>query len=372
MADRNDWPYGRTLKVHRCMESKSKAANLNYALKLVSDEFLIIYDADHHPDRQSLMLLWEKMVRLDQDCVQGSYYMRNLRQNQFGCSPCCAFPCLSRIIDAEFFVDWFFSKLITRTFFMGKGYFSGSNALWRTPVLGGKSFSETAQTEDVDMAIQQLLDGRNIEFCAESRSGELAPMGCGACWKQRLRWTMGWDETSLKHSKAMAGGQVNCRARCGLLWTFVVRWFLQMLTVGTFWIGFPLTLIWPLKAEIWGQLITRLAQFCFIAGMGPWLFATLEAVFQIPHRGKQSCIQVLFVFIVASPFGFAGFSAFNVAQQTVSFYRIFTGTVSGWEVTARGPAAALGFPIQPEDSRNILRDPDSDDGELGDSGSESD
>lgn len=54
-----------------------------------------------------------------QDCVQGSYYMRNLRQNQYGCSP-RAFPCLARIIDAEFFLDWFFMKFVTR-YFLGKG-----------------------------------------------------------------------------------------------------------------------------------------------------------------------------------------------------------------------------------------------------------
>eukprot|EP00928_Gymnodinium_smaydae_P013657 TRINITY_DN14969_c0_g1_i1.p1 TRINITY_DN14969_c0_g1~~TRINITY_DN14969_c0_g1_i1.p1 ORF type:complete len:528 (+),score=73.06 TRINITY_DN14969_c0_g1_i1:79-1662(+) len=364
MVTCSDWPYGRRFQVLRVPSSKSKAANLNAALREVRDPYVIIYDADHHPDRQSLMLLWEKMTRLNQDCVQGSYYMRNLRQNQWGCSPPCTFPFLARIIDAEFFIDWFFMKPVTKRF-LGNAYFSGSNALWNTALLAEKDFSETAQTEDVDMAVQQLLEGRNIEFCPESRSGELAPMGCRACWKQRLRWTMGWDETSLKHSGAFtADGELKFRARCGLFWVFVARWFTMLLAVAAVWVGFPLTLYWPLSPKTWGKMITYCARLCFFAGCVPWFFATVEAVMQIPHRGRQSAIQVLFVFLVSSPLGVAGFFLFSMLQQAVSIVKICTGTVGAWEVTSRGPAAGMGWPEQ-EESDDCLEDPESADGEPG-------
>jgi cellulose synthase/poly-beta-1,6-N-acetylglucosamine synthase-like glycosyltransferase len=338
LAAREDWPNQRRLRVLRCLESKSKAANLNAALKLVEDPYVVIYDADHHPDSQSLLLLFEKMIRKGQDCVQGSYYMRNLSDNQFGCSP-CAFPCLARIIDAEFFTDWFFMKLVTRTFFLGSAYFSGSNALWKTASLAARDFSVTAQTEDVDMAIQQLLDGRKIEFCAESRSGELAPMSCAAMWKQRLRWTIGWDETSLKHGGAFTdSGRLSCRARFGLIWTFLVRWVMTVLTVGAVYVGFPVTMRWSLTSAHWGRLIDYAGVICFVAGAVPWLCATLEAVIRIPDRGWQGLIQVFFVFIVASPFGFAAFFVLSFLLQVTSCWKISTGSVGGWEVTARGPA----------------------------------
>ena len=60
----------------------------------------------------------------------------------------------------------------------------------------------------MDKAIQQFLDGINIELCAESHSGELAPMSWAAMRKQRLSWTISWGETSLKHGEAFteAGG----------------------------------------------------------------------------------------------------------------------------------------------------------------------
>jgi len=331
------WPQGRRLRVMRVMDSRSKAANLNAALQAVKDPHVVIYDADHHPDPQSLLLLFEKMVREGLDCVQGSYYMRNLSENQFGCSP-WAFPFLARIVDAEFFTDWFLMKLVARIF-LGSGYFSGSNALWRTEILASRRFDVAAQTEDVDMAIQQLLDGRRIEFCPESRSGELAPMNMAALWKQRLRWTIGWDETSLKHSGAFTdSGRLSLRARFGLVWTFLVRWAMTVLTVVSVYVGAPLTVYWPLRDPVWGGLIFWSGTICFVAGAVPWLCATLEALIRAQDRGLgDGLVQALFVFIVASPFGFAAFFVLSFLLQVTSFYKLCIGGVKGWEVTARGP-----------------------------------
>jgi len=190
------------------------------------------------------------------------------------------------------------------------------------------------------MAIQQLLDGRRIEFCAESRSGELAPINCRGMWKQRLRWTLGWDETSLKHSGAFTdSGSLNCRARCGLVWTFLVRWAMTVLTLGAVYVGFPLTTYWPLREDIWGKSIMCLGRMCFVAGSGPWLLATLESMIQAPRRGRQGFIQVFFVVLVASPFGFATFFLFNFVLQITSCFKLSTGRVGAWEVTKRAAPA---------------------------------
>jgi len=162
-------------------------------------------------------------------------------------------------------------------------------------------------------------------------------------WKQRLRWTIGWDETSLKHGGAFTdAGRLNCRARCGLVWTFIVRWLMTVLTIGGVYLGMPVTSIWPLQDSIWGKLITLLGRTCFVMGSGPWLFATLEAIIQAPRRGRQGAIQVFFVFLVASPFGFASFFFFNFLLQVTSCFRLSTGRVRGWEVTKRAPATAPG------------------------------
>ena len=66
------------------------------------------------------------------------------------------------------------------------GFFGGSNALWRTAVLRGFTFSTGVQTEDIDVSARAMLHNHNIAFCAESRSGELCPSDLGALYRQRL------------------------------------------------------------------------------------------------------------------------------------------------------------------------------------------
>merc|ERR1712060_982245 len=88
-----------------------------------------------------------------------------------------------------------------------------------------------------------------------------------------------------------------------------------------------------------GKLIAYSGFTCFVAGAVPWLCATLEALLQARVRGyRQGLIQAFFVFLVASPFGFAAFFVLNFCLQVTSFVKLGTGSVKGWGVTARGPA----------------------------------
>merc|ERR1712228_785094 len=60
----------------------------------------------------------------------------------------------------------------------------------------------------------------------------------------------------------------------------------------------------------------------------------LEAIFQIHHRGMQSFIQVFFVgFFMFAGAAYILFQAFLII---VSLFKIATGRVGGWAVTARG------------------------------------
>ena len=49
-------PNGRRVRILKVENSTSKAENLNAALELVKTENVVIYDADHHPDPQSLLI----------------------------------------------------------------------------------------------------------------------------------------------------------------------------------------------------------------------------------------------------------------------------------------------------------------------------
>ena len=55
-VDEMVYPNGRTLRILKVEGSTSKAENLNAALELVDTDNLVIYDADHHPDPDSLLV----------------------------------------------------------------------------------------------------------------------------------------------------------------------------------------------------------------------------------------------------------------------------------------------------------------------------
>merc|ERR1712176_1724865 len=102
-----------------------------------------------------------------------------------------------------------------------------------------------------------------------------------------------------------------------------------------------------------GKIIFYAGCTCFVAGLVPWLCAVVEALVRIPDRGLgQGLVQAFFVFLVASPFGFAAFFVFAFCLQITSCFKLSTGNVKGWEVTARGPAKP-GVCDAASDSRNM-------------------
>ena len=70
--ERETFDRGRRVRVMRVLESRSKAENLNEAIKVVPQPLVAIYDADHYPDPESLTLLVDKLQETGADAVQGS------------------------------------------------------------------------------------------------------------------------------------------------------------------------------------------------------------------------------------------------------------------------------------------------------------
>mmetsp|Transcript_12046 Transcript_12046/g.21179 ORF Transcript_12046/g.21179 Transcript_12046/m.21179 type:complete len:567 (+) Transcript_12046:88-1788(+) len=319
LQERTDLPHGRTFKAMRVYDSKSKAENLNAALSQVTAPYVVLYDADHHPDPNSLLLLYDKLCRDSLDCAQGSVYIRNL---------CSGF--LGRFIDAEFFVSHFLlfpaMKMYTQ-----HAFFCGSNALWKRHVISNHGFDQNMQTEDIDVSIRVLLNRFRIDFCPEARSGELAPISLEALYKQRLRWAMGWDQVSMKYFRLVTDTSALPLPHCvSLIHILYTRWLL--LIAGVFaGCGLPvLTLLFQSKQDMTlGYLEMSLSgNFFMIAAC-----CILEALLQVHHRGRESAVQVFFVLF------YLVFSAPCVLMQTVivgvSLCNIASGKVGAWALTAR-------------------------------------
>jgi cellulose synthase/poly-beta-1,6-N-acetylglucosamine synthase-like glycosyltransferase len=323
LSQRLDLPHGRKLSVMRVTESKSKAENINFVMPQLTAKYTVIYDADHHPDPESLLLLVEKLRRKDLACAQGSTYIRDLNSGL-----------LARIIDAEFFVTHFVYFPCMR-FLTRNAVFCGSNGLWQTEILKTTSFSPKMQTEDIDVSVRMLLEKHRIDFCPESRSGELAPVSLRALFKQRMRWAIGWDEVSLQLWRKMMSAEVPRSRKFGVAYVCYSRWWMQI-------VGFVAGIVTPALSFVQRAnpelchcgMGTQLIQTClFYFSLVLVVGCFVEAMFQVHHRGAQSLIQALFVAL------FMGAGVLYIAFQgcliVVSLFKIGTGTVGGWTVTAR-------------------------------------
>jgi cellulose synthase/poly-beta-1,6-N-acetylglucosamine synthase-like glycosyltransferase len=324
LADRVEDPHGRELAVVRAMDSKSKAENINLILPQLTSKYTIIYDADHHPDPESLLLMVEKIERRGVDCVQGSTYIRNLNAGF-----------LARFVDADFFVTHFLifpgMRLITRN-----AAFLGSNGMWNTKALQGTYFDHGMQCEDIDVSVRMLLKKHTIDFCPEARSGELAPANCQSLVKQRQRWAIGWDQVSLFHFRDILKSDVPRKTKVAVAWVLYARWLTEIVALLSGVVSPILFIVQLCSAPLFQDrgVAIQFLDNCLLYFCSAMLFCGIaEALFQVHHRGMQSFIQVFFVglFALLAP-GYILFQAYLIA---ISLFRIATGRDGGWVVTVR-------------------------------------
>lgn len=325
------FPNGRKISILKVDGSTSKAENLNLALESVDTEHVVIYDADHHPDPESLLVATAHLASTSVSCVQGSTYLRT-------------FPnYLAYYINAEFFVTHFVF-FPAMQFLTGMGVFGGSNALWRTSDLRAYQFRHDVQTEDIELSTRAILGGEvKISFCPECRSGELPPATFLALYRQRLRWALGWDQVTLQHARSIWSANLNCGEKLGLYYILPARW-------GLLFSATLNALIAPVVASTYlekmpGAELGAPIETCQALSFGCFLaVCTVTALNTITHEPPSRWVAVFF-------FQFTGvlYIGWQLLLVIVSLSKICRGVDGGWVVTKRSDAQpmALGEPPSP-------------------------
>jgi len=324
----------RSASARRIEKSTSKAENLNAIIPELKETYVAIYDADHHPDPDSLALAIQHLKRTGVDCVQGSTYIRDG-------------DWLSWIlIHAEFFIGYFvFCPVMERL--TGTGFFGGSNAVWRGDAIRTADFDHEMLTEDIDCFLRCATRKDNplkFNFLPQCRSGELAPSGFRSFWKQRLRWAMGWDEVTLKHIGSIAHGPQGCRAKVGLFYIFVLRWFTLAFSA--------VVVVWNTLAvlEASGHLdrahhtpksVKDLQFISMVFYLSTIVFAFFQALLHEPS--PRLLFGILAYFILGTIY--LAFQSFTVCT---SLLRLMTGRRGGWVVTQRTGTTSLLEPLREE------------------------
>lgn len=198
------------LTVVRVPGSRSKAENVNAALRVASGGIIAIFDADHIPEPGAADRAW-RWLAAGADCVQGRCRVR-LRPGPLWRR------LLQRIVAAEFETMYAVGHP-GRTVLHGFGIFGGSNGWWRAEVLRRLRLDPRILTEDIDVTVRALAAGARIVTDPGLVSWELAPPGWRALVGQRLRWAQGWFQVSVRSAPG-ALTRLEGRERLGAWWLF--------------------------------------------------------------------------------------------------------------------------------------------------------
>lgn len=209
--------------------STSKAQNINASLTRVTGEFVGLFDADHHPDPGSFSRAW-RWLSDGCDVVQGHCLVRNGHTSW-----------VARLAAVEFESIYAVShpgRARMHTF----GIFGGTNGYWKASVLRQIRMRSSMLTEDIDSSIRAIREGYRIVSDPFLVSRELAPLTLKALWNQRMRWSQGWFQVSLRHTVAtLRSPNVSLRQKLGhvhlLAWNQCFPWVsLQILPLLVYWI----------------------------------------------------------------------------------------------------------------------------------------
>jgi len=179
------------LRLHKVVDSTSKADNLNYFFTLnTGSDIIAVFDCDHYPQPYGPRWAAECLIADPKtDIVQGRCVIFNTASSW-----------LAAMIGVEFDKIYAVSHP-GRAALWDFGLFTGSNGYWRSSLIRDLKMDKSMLTEDIDSSLRALSRCSKIVHDPNVVSYELAPTKLKAFWNQRLRWAQGWAQASLKHTK---------------------------------------------------------------------------------------------------------------------------------------------------------------------------
>ena len=170
----------------RVKGSRSKAENLNVAVRVARGDLICLFDADHWPGVDCVAQAW-RWLSNGYDVVQGRCVVRNHSSNL-----------ISRLVSIEFEAIYGLFHH-ARSVIAQTAIFGGSNAYWRAEALRRMYFNRDRLTEDIDVSVRAVSRGLRFIHDRTIVSTEMAPASFKALFNQRKRWAQGWLEVTLLH-----------------------------------------------------------------------------------------------------------------------------------------------------------------------------
>lgn len=157
-----------------------KSGALNAALKHVTGDIVVVFDADHQPHADVLLRLVRHFADPTVAAAQGRCVIRNPDD-----SP------ISHLVALDYAAGYLVNEYGRQAVF-GLPAYGGANCAVRTSALralGG--WNTMSVTEDTDLTLRLLLSGYRVRYDVTAVDEEEGVVTLRAYWRQRYRWSRG-------------------------------------------------------------------------------------------------------------------------------------------------------------------------------------
>ncbi|SDY68615.1 Glycosyltransferase, catalytic subunit of cellulose synthase and poly-beta-1,6-N-acetylglucosamine synthase [Micromonospora pattaloongensis] len=167
--------------LHRAPDAGGgKSGALNDALAQIQAEIVVVFDADHEPERNVLRRLVRHFRDPNVGAVMGRCVVRNGVESSLA---------------STIFIDYLSGYLVNeygRQALFELPAYGGANCAVRTDVLRAlNGWNPHTVTEDTDLTLRVLLGGRRVRYDPAAVDFEEAVLSSGRFWRQRYRWARG-------------------------------------------------------------------------------------------------------------------------------------------------------------------------------------
>jgi len=160
-----------------------KSAALNDALDVVTGAVIVVFDADHHPDPQTVRRLVGHFRDPRVEAVQGQCRIRNGDD-----SP------LARLISIDYMAGYLVNEYGRQSLYELPAYGGANCAVRASSLRAAGGWNPDTVTEDTDLTLRLLLAGGRVRYDVNATDHEEGVVTLGRFWRQRYRWARGHQQ----------------------------------------------------------------------------------------------------------------------------------------------------------------------------------
>ena len=196
-----------------------KSGALNYALKFISGDWLLILDADAQLQNDTLQKLFQFVLKDSWSVVQLRKSVLNIGKNL-----------LTNCQSIEMIMDSVFQY--GRLLQGGVSELRGNGQLIKKEVLlECGAFNENTVTDDLDLSVRLLLSGANIGILMNPPVMEEGVETVSALFAQRQRWAEGGLQRFFDYWRPLIFGDINLVKRFDIFYFFILQYALPIITL---------------------------------------------------------------------------------------------------------------------------------------------